>query len=420
MLTVLVGAVGLWFFRRAASEPPLRLATGEPGGLYHKVGSAIEHSLERRESRKLSILKTHGSAQNFKALLSNQADLAIVQGGSVALERASIVTPLFLEFVFVIVRKDSSIQEVSDLAGRHVVLGPEGSGTRLSALEVLKHFSIRPDALLSNNLYFTALLEKPELEAAIVTAGIEHPQLRQVLATHQFRLLSIPSSAAIQMVHPFLRKVEIPQGLFAERPSVPPKRVSTIATTAYLVAQREAPDHLVEAALGAIHEESLRLRVPSLLRRQEAPKWVATKMHPVAQRYFHPADNIGLMANVMESLAAIKELLFALGAGIYLLWMRYKRTRERETEEQLHQQKEHLDDLLQETLRIERAQMSEQDPVKLRMYLQEVTNLKLTALHELTEEALRGDQVFSIFLDQCANLIGKIQRKLMTLQDKLS
>ncbi|MEM7393105.1 MAG: hypothetical protein AAF492_12240, partial [Verrucomicrobiota bacterium] len=46
-------------------------------------------------------------------------------------------------------------------------------------------------------------------------------------------------------------------------------------------------------------------------------------------------------------------------------------------------------------------------------YLDEITEIKLTALHELTDEALRADQTFSIFLMQCANLISKIQMKII-------
>ena len=50
--------------------------------------------------------------------------------------------------------------------------------------------------------------------------------------------------------------------------------------------------------------------------------------------------------------------------------------------------------------------------VVLRMYLDQVTQIKLHALDELTDEALRGDQMFAIFLAQCSNLSRKIQLKI--------
>ena len=196
---------------------------------------------------------------------------------------------------------------------------------------------------------------------------------------------------------------------------MPPVPIPTIATTAYLVCQNNAPAELVDAALRSIHEENLRLKVPTLIERQDASQWTPTRMHPIAQRYFNPADNFGMMANVMESLAATKELLFALGAGIYLIWIRWRRMEERELQEIMEHQKEHLDRFLNQTLQIERAQIKSDDVEELQGYMAAVNEIKLKALQELTEEELRGDQAFSIFLDQCSNLIGKIQMKMLGL-----
>jgi len=49
---------------------------------------------------------------------------------------------------------------------------------------------------------------------------------------------------------------------------------------------------------------------------------------------------------------------------------------------------------------------------KLQQLLNELTELKLTALDEFTHEELRADQASQIFLLQCANLSRKIQGKL--------
>lgn len=173
---------------------------------------------------------------------------------------------------------------------------------------------------------------------------------------------------------------------------------------------------LGQAALGTIHEESLRLKVPTLISRTDAPQWTATRMHATAQRYFNPEDNIGAMVSLMESLVATKELLFALGAGFYLLWIRWRRLQEKELEAQVHRQKERLDTFLMQTLRIEMQQSQTTDVEKLQGYLEGVTRIKLNALQELTEEELRGNQEFSIFLDQCSHLISRIQLKMLSQQ----
>lgn len=415
MTLVLIVSLFTWFFQRESVPRRIRIATGSRQGLYHKVGSTIKATLEKRFLSHVDVTETDGSAENFQSLLNGNTELAIVQGGSVPIEEVSVITPLFREYVFVIARKGTNIQSVWELAGRQVCLGRRGSGDRDAALTVLQHFGIAEDNLTGrNDISFEALENDDSLEAAIVTAGIEHPALHKLLSTNQFDLVPIRNAKAMELVHPFFRNVDIPRGLFAEHPSVPADPIPTIATTAYLVCRNDASSDLVHAVLGTIHEESLRLKVPTLIDRSDAPQWTATRMHPTAHRYFNPEDNIGAMVSVMESLVATKELLFAIGAGIYLLWMRWRRLKEKELDMLVHRQKERLDRFLMETLRIEKEQTQTNDIERLQGYLDSVTRIKLQALQELTEEDLRGNQEFSIFLDQCSHLIGRIQIKMLS------
>ena len=92
--------------------------------------------------------------------------------------------------------------------------------------------------------------------------------------------------------------------------------------------------------------------------------------------------------------------------------------KEKELQIIVSRQKEHLDLLLTETLRIEREQSETDDIQQLQTYVDSVTKIKLQALHELTEEDLRGNQEFSIFLDQCSTLINRMQLKIL-FQTKL-
>jgi hypothetical protein len=211
--------------------------------------------------------------------------------------------------------------------------------------------------------------------------------------------------------------VEIPEGLYGNRESIPPEPIPTLATTAYLVARPDASRQLVRASLEAVHEESLRLKVPTLISRADASQWVSTRLHSTAHDYFHPADNMSWIKDIMESINATKELLVALGTGFYLLWLRWRRLKAREADEFLHEQKDRLDWFLQQTLQIEKSQMTCKQVQGLQDFLDEVTAIKLQALRELTEEGLRGDQAFSIFLDQCAGLRNKIQLKILSYQN---
>jgi len=416
VLFIFVTSLTAWFFGRDRLPRSIRIATAEEGGLYYKIGHDIKPFLVAETGRKVTVASTPGSQNNYTRLTDNQAELGIVQAASVPVEDLAIVTPLFPEFFFVIVRRDSKISTIRELQGRDIALGPVGSGMRATALHVLEHFDITVKDLGTTEHYFMELLTNTSLDGAIVTTGIENPDLAKLMDSNLFDFLPVLNAAAIEMEHPFLRKVEMPRGLYGELEPLPAKAIPTIATTAYLVSRYDASDRLVRAALEAIHEQSLRLRVPTLIPREQATTWISTRLHPVAQDYFNPADNMGWIKNLMESINATKELLVALGTGFYLIWLRWRRLKEQEVENLLRQQKDRLNWFLQETLRIEKLQIATTDVKKLEKYLDEVTQIKLEALEELTEEDLRGNQAFSIFLDQCSGLRNKIQLKILSNQ----
>ncbi len=417
IIGLIVLSLGVWFVRRERLPWTIRIASGEEGGLYHEVGEFLQQSLARRLGRKVELQTTDGSIENFTRIEHGTADLAIIQGGSAPLERAALVTPLYPEWMLVVVRSESKIQEASELVGHRVAIGKPGSGMYASSRTLLASLDISDDDFEPVEAYFKAILTDDSIEAAIITTGAGNRDVGQLLQSRELRIVPIENAKSIELLDPYFRATVIPKGVFGTRPFIPATDTQTIATTSFLVATPAASDRLVNAALLAIHAENLRLKSPMLITRADAPRRTSTAFHPVSQRYFHPADEIGFMANVMETLAAGKELLFAIGAGFYLVWRRWRLAREREVESALSAQKEHLDVFLEKTLRIEEAQMESDEVPELYELLNQVTNIKLQVLHEFTEEELRGDHVFRIFLAQCANLISKIQLKIISLRD---
>ena len=114
----------------------------------------------------------------------------------------------------------------------------------------------------------------------------------------------------------------------------------------------------------------------------------------------------------MQFLAAFKELLFALGAGVYLLWDQWRRRARRRHLRIIARYKERLNKYFEATIKIEREQMEETDANRLCGYLDEVTMVKLRALDAFTHEELRNDQQFVIFLQQCSTLSSKLEWKI--------
>jgi len=414
MLAVLVLSLLVWYSTRDHLPSRIRIATGPVGGQYHEFGLLLKSILERRSSMHVELVPTEGSRENDHLLTDRKVNFAIIQGGSVDLASHAVVAPLYYDVLHLVVRKDAGIASLADLAGHRVVLGGQGSGMRHSARGLLSHHGLLDQIEEADASYFAALPGETNIDAAIITSGIQNKDLRRILASGEYKLLPVPDAAAMQMVDPYYTTFIIPSGLYREQPAVPAEPVLTLATTAFLIGNRDASDVLVEELLRGIHEEGIRLQMPTLFRRQEVRQWLDMPMHNAARTFFDPQDEIGHISAVMESLAATKELLFALAAGIYLLWERWRRLKEKEEQGRFNEQKGRLDDFLSKTVDIERRQMGITDENELRHLLDEVTRIKLQALEELTHEELRGDRVFLIFLTQCSSLINKIQAKIRT------
>lgn len=412
-LAIIVTSVTVWLATRDTLPKTIRVATAEQGGLYHEFGEALQASLERRTGRRVEVVRTEGSVENRELLLAGKVDVGIIQGGSAAIDGLTVIAPLYPEVVHVVGRLGFEIESIGDLKARRVVLGPEGSGMRASAARVLEHYGI-PDSIGDpKDAYFTSLLEDAAIDGAIVTTGFMNRDLQRVLATGNFFLFPIAAAEAIATKDPYFHVTEIPRGLYREGPPIPAARTPTVATTALLVVRERETELLIGRVLEAIYDEGLGLTFPTLIPPADAISMSPVPLHPASRGFFNPPDQIGRVAAVMESLAAFKELSFAFAAGLYLLWTRWRRLQEEERAEAVREQKDRLDAFLEKTLKIERAQMDTVDVDELQVFLDQVTEIKLEALSQLTHEELRSDQAFSIFILQCANLISKIQMKIV-------
>lgn len=420
MALVLVGSLAFWLLTRVTTPSRLRIATGQQGGLYHSEGEKIVEALARL-GQQAEVVATSGSLENAALILDRDADVhaAIVQSGAAPLREMAIVTPLHREVVHVLVRRElfdatderPTVRSVSDLAGLRVIVGMPDSGMQSSARQVLAHYNV-PDDGNFQQTHFTALLDEDEepADAAIITSGIESSDLRRVLGTGRFGLLPLDAEALAKRYRHF-EPYEIPRNYW---PPEPRAAITTVATSALVVVQEDSSPELVALLLEAIFDEHLPEQFATMFSPQQAQQMNPARLHPVTRRYHDPFGRYGVMHTVLESLAAGKELLFALGAAVYLAWDRWRRLNERERQAMISEQKERLDVYLDQTLEVERKQMDAVDPEQLQELLDQVTEIKLRALDKLTHEDLRGDRTFSIFLMQCANLISKIQLKLIS------
>ena len=412
MAAVLIVSICLFYATRDAVPNSLVLYTGQPGGFYHQVGSHMAEAWEEATQRKLDVHSSSGSRENFQALRSAKADLALIQGGVEDLSELSIIAPISHDLVHVIVRKDAPIDRMQDLKGHTIAVGMPNSGMASSAEKLLQFYGLNEQNTQWTYRYFTQMKEDASIDAAVVTAGILNADLSLLLGSGDYRILPMEYAPAFCEKNAYFFPALIHKGLYRLGDDFLQEDIPTVATTALLVATKSISPKVIDQLLITLFEESGGLDSPVMLNAEEVREQQDLKLHPRAMQYFHPADQIGYMANVMESLAALKELAVAFVAGLYLLWDRWRRQQQKALARQLSKEKEKLDVLLAQTVDIERQYASADAMSDLQGMLRQVMQIKIQALEELTHEQLRGDRVFLIFMTQCSNLIDSIQSKM--------
>ena len=415
MVSILVVSILVFYATRDVIPDKLILSTGQPGGFYHQVGTELKHAWEKQTQQQLELLTSSGSQENFTALKESKADFALIQGGVVDLDGLNIIAPLSTDLIHVIVRKESSIRAISDLKGKSILIGMSGSGMAASALKMLHFHGLDEVNTNLKNAYFTGLDGNQNMDAAIVTAGILNSDLVELLESGNYRIIPIEYAQAFCEKNAFFSPTVIHKGLYRMGDSLLSHDIPTVATTALLVGREELSHEVVDQILLASFEKASYVQSPVMLNIEEVRQQQDLKLHPRAMHYFHPADQIGYMANVMESLAALKELAVAFVAGLYLLWDRWRRQHEKEIAARLSEDKEKLDALLAQTVEIERKYSETNTLESLQGMLRRIMQIKIQALEELTHESLRGDRVFLIFMTQCSSLINSLEAKINRL-----
>ena len=141
IVIVLIGFFIAW----AGVEPPppktIRLASGGTGGSYHAF--ALQYAEVLAESDfELEIIETAGSVENLELLRRGEVDAAFVQGGTAQLpedgEALLGLASVFFEPVWFFQRQEGAVLQLRDLAGKRLLVGGEGSGTRAMANRLLQ------------------------------------------------------------------------------------------------------------------------------------------------------------------------------------------------------------------------------------------------------------------------------------------
>jgi len=248
--TVLLMAIALFFVFGCSSESDapgtkpqaeqksqkqfLAFGGGPTGGTFNffanKMANIISVSYDKID---ISPKGSGGSAENLRTLNKNGVDMGIVYSGDAFLGRngklpndntrydqVRSVSFLYGAPAQLVVRKNSGINSVQDLAGKIVAIGNPGSGAALSAERFFKHLGLWNKVEVRNLGYSQAASDfiNKKIDAFWVLVGYPNSSIIEAASHAPIELVDLHKAAmdsGFYEVYPFYSKVDIPEGTYA-------------------------------------------------------------------------------------------------------------------------------------------------------------------------------------------------------------
>jgi TRAP transporter TAXI family solute receptor len=262
-LVLLVGGLAWFASRFVEPAPPKRITitTASKTGGYFATGTRYAAIL-KRSGITLDVVTSAGSGENVKRLLDDKSgvQVALLQGGTATTKEAPGVVSLgrvYLEPLWVFYRGLDTVDRLSQIKGRRVIIGPEGSGTRQLALDLLKSNAITAENTTLLALSGTEAIDaitKGNADVAFFTSSPNSPQIQTLIRTPDLRLMNFAQAEAYTRVFPYLSNVTLPKGAMDLDKEIPPQDVSLIAPMAALVAREDLHPALVGLLVEAAKE----------------------------------------------------------------------------------------------------------------------------------------------------------------------
>ena len=260
LLLIAVVWLGLHFMQPAPPDT-IVMTSGADGSMFQVYAGRYAKILAR-QGVKLKILPSQGSLENLKRLSDEHftVDVGFVQGGIASLGDANELVSLGSVFyvpVLVFYRATQPIKLLSELDGKRISIGREGSGARVLAETLLKANGIEAGGKsklvdLEGKAAQDALV-KGQVDAAFVMGDSATPAtMRDLIHTTGIRLFDFVQGDAYVGRFRYLTKLALPPGSLDLGKNTPPQTLTMVAPTVEIIARPglhpALSDMLIQAA----------------------------------------------------------------------------------------------------------------------------------------------------------------------------
>ncbi|WP_242352069.1 TAXI family TRAP transporter solute-binding subunit [Anaeromyxobacter sp. SG64] len=287
-------------FVRPAAPSTITISTGPDGSSFQRAAERYGKAFAANGVT-LKVRPSNGSLENLRRLADPDAgvDVGFVQvgvklpdpqPGERRRELASLGT-ISRQPLYILVHGAAPPDRLSALAGKRLVIGPEGSGTRVLALALLKANGIEPGGPttmldLDDDLVGDAL-EQGYVDAAFLMGDSASPRvIRSIIERPGVHVLQLSQVEAYLRKFQDLDRVVIPMGAYDLAHNMPATDLDLVASSVELVARADLHPAISDLLIETMREVHGR---PFLL--QRAGEFPVAREHDLplsadARRYY--------------------------------------------------------------------------------------------------------------------------------------
>lgn len=259
---VLVGLLAVYWFIRSAPPHTLVVSTGPAGSSFQRYADSYAKILAKKGVT-LQARPSQGSLENLQRLTSRQSDVDIgfVIGGLAGdtnLEDLVSLGSVAHQPLWLFYRGAKRVTRLSELAGLRIALGPIGSGTHALAATLLQVNGItgKEATFLTTEAEAAAAgLAEGKLDAVFLMGESAPLQtLRTLVRSSEIQLFAFTQADAYVRRHPYLDRIELPQGSIDFGKNLPAQDVVLVGPTVELIARKSLHPALIDLLIEVAQE----------------------------------------------------------------------------------------------------------------------------------------------------------------------
>jgi TRAP-type uncharacterized transport system substrate-binding protein len=245
-------------------SPPskITIATGFKGTTFDYFGQRYRERFERA-GIKVDLRETAGALENLKLLRdpNSGVDIAFAAGGiSDSRHAPELLSMGLISYVpfWIFLPAAEPIDRLSQLKGKRIAIGPEGSGAEYTAERILSKADI--NSKTATLLPFAGdaavdALNGGKADVALIVGSSDAPAVKALLTNPRVRIMDFPLADAFTRIFPDLVRLILPKGVIEIDPPNPPDNVTLLGTTAKVLIRNDLHPAIVQLLARTMKEE---------------------------------------------------------------------------------------------------------------------------------------------------------------------